>query len=271
MELLEILARYDREERAEPSLSDPAIRLERTAAVVRTLGPGREAGDNQIVFSRLDAATADAEIERQIAHFAALGRQFEWKTYAHDLPPDLPARLAARGLVAGTEESVVVRPTERPLVVGDTGAELVRLTTPDRLADLLAVHREVWADDCDGFIDGLAREMTDAPDTLSIYVAYLGGEPVATGWSRFPRGRSFAGFYGGTTRAAYRRHGLYRALVAVRLREASERGYPLAYVEAGPESRPLLLDLGFVELTRTTPYTSRPAGDAQRRFALETS
>ena len=42
-----------------------------------------------IVWSDLDAATVDLAIAEQVDRFAPLGRDFEWKLYAHDRPADL--------------------------------------------------------------------------------------------------------------------------------------------------------------------------------------
>ena len=104
--------------------------------------------------------------------------------------------------------------------------------------------------------DMLAREMTAAPDSLHVYVAFADGAPAATGWLRFAPGSRFAGLYGGSTLPAFRGRGLYRALVARRIRDARERGYPYAVTDAGPMSRPILERLGFEALTSTTPYFS---------------
>lgn len=60
---------------------------------------------------------------------------------------------------------------------------------------------------------------------------------------------------GGVT---FQGRGIYRALVAHRARIAAERGFRYLQVDALPTSRPILERLGFVQLSKTTPYTRRP-------------
>jgi GNAT superfamily N-acetyltransferase len=77
---------------------------------------------------------------------------------------------------------------------------------------------------------------------------------VSAGRVEFNEGSEFASLWGGGTDPAWRGRGLYRATVAFRAGLARERGYRYVQVDALPTSRPILERLGFVELTRTTPY-----------------
>ena len=54
------------------------------------------------------------------------------------------------------------------------------------------------------------------------------------------------------------RQGIYRALIAYRARLAAARGYRYLYVDASPDSQPILARLGFSRLARTTPYVWDP-------------
>jgi len=62
--------------------------------------------------------------------------------------------------------------------------------------------------------------------------------------------------------AAWRGRGIYRALVAYRTRLAAARGYRYLYVDAAPDSQPILARLGFTRLARTTPYVWDPGAQA---------
>ncbi|WP_431037175.1 acetyltransferase [Streptomyces sp. P6-2-1] len=85
--------------------------------------------------------------------------------------------------------------------------------------------------------------------------------PVHASRIEFVPGTDFAGLWGGSTLAAWRGRGLYRATVAARARIAAARGVPYLQVDAGPDSAPILRRLGFLELTTTTPYIwTPPAG-----------
>src|ERR1700712_1038541 len=77
----------------------PTTSVERSGAVVRELStePG---GWAAVVWSDLQASTADPVIDEQLAHFARAGRSFEWKLYDGDAPDDLPERLRARGFIS---------------------------------------------------------------------------------------------------------------------------------------------------------------------------
>ena len=71
-----------------------------------------------------------------------------------------------------------------------------------------------------------------------------------------------AGLWGGSTLAAYRGRGIYRALVSRRARIAIERGYSTLQVDASDDSRPILERLGLHVVGRTVPYvTTRTPAD----------
>jgi len=52
------------------------------------------------------------------------------------------------------------------------------------------------------------------------------------------------------------------AVIAYRARLAAARGYRYLYVDASPDSRPILARLGFSRLARTTPYVWDPRAHA---------
>ncbi len=104
---------------------------------------------------------------------------------------------------------------------------------------------------------GLAHQ----PSTVAAVVAWAGDTPISAGRVEFHPGTEFAGIWGGGTLPAWRRRGVFRALVAHRAQSAAQRGFHYLQVDASPDSRPILQKLGFVALTTTTPFThaGRPA------------
>ena len=76
----------------------------------------------------------------------------------------------------------------------------------------------------------------------------------------FHAGTDFASLWGGGTLPAWRRRGVFRAVVAHRARLAAARGFRYLQVDALPASRPILERLGFVELATTTPFMHPGAG-----------
>jgi len=57
--------------------------------------------------------------------------------------------------------------------------------------------------------------------------------------------------------AGFRNQGLYTALLAVRAREARDKGYRFLTVDASEMSRPILEKHGFVKIATTVPYKYR--------------
>jgi GNAT superfamily N-acetyltransferase len=89
-------------------------------------------------------------------------------------------------------------------------------------------------------------------------LAMAGDQPVCSARIEFLPGTSFASLWGGGTLPGWRGQGIYRALVAFRAQLAADRGYRYLYVDASPDSQPILARLGFSRLARTTPYVWDP-------------
>ena len=81
---------------------------------------------------------------------------------------------------------------------------------------------------------------------------------VSAAWLVPLQGTRVAGLWGGSTLAAYRGRGIYRALVAQRARIALDRGYSIVQVDASDDSRPILQRLGLHIVGGTTPYVVSP-------------
>ena len=107
---------------------------ERIGPVVRWKTVGGE-GWCGIVWSDLDAGTADEVIADQVRFFAGRGEPFEWKLYSYDRPPDLDQRLLAAGLIPEDPESLMVADTSE--IAGLDGSSV---TVPDGVR-LVPGHR----------------------------------------------------------------------------------------------------------------------------------
>jgi GNAT superfamily N-acetyltransferase len=209
----------------------------------------------------VEGTELDALIARQVAFFRARGEAFEWKTHAHDAPPDLPERLRAAGLEPEDTETIEIAPVAA--VAGETvlpaGVELVEVRDRASLDRIAQMEAEIWGDSRGWLADDLEAELAVAPDTLRIFAVEAAGETISAGWVRFPPGTPFATLWGGGTQPAWRGKGIYRALVAHRARLAAERGARYLEVDASHDSRPILERLGFVAVTTSTPYTWQPS------------
>ncbi len=211
--------------------------------------------EGTIIYSRLDAATADRTIRAQIEWFSARGQSFEWKAYDYDAPPDLVARLAAQGFVIEESEAVMVLDLAQvPAFLLQSPAHAVRrITTPNEVRHVRAIEEAVWGDGFQWLEASLSSALQNRPDQLSIYVAYAGEVAASAGWITYRPGSRFASLWGGSTRSEYRGQGLYTALLAARIQETLQRDVDYLTVDASAMSQPILEKFGFIKIAETFP------------------
>ena len=209
-----------------------------------------------IVWSDLDASTADAVIAEQIARFAPLGRDFEWKLYSHDQPTDLGQRLIAAGFRPGEAEAILVADTaELPTEITlPEGVRLLPVTDAAGVRLVVQAHEEAFGEPSASLERRLLAQLAEEPESMAAVVTMAGDLPICAGRVEFSPGTQFASLWGGGTAPAWRGRGVYKALVAYRARLAVERGYRYLQVDAMPASQPILARLGFVRLGTTVPY-----------------
>ncbi|HEY0966448.1 MAG TPA: GNAT family N-acetyltransferase [Opitutaceae bacterium] len=247
-----LLARLDEERR---SLDESGFVREADPRVTRHISRHRRFGF--VTWSALPAADLTAAIEREITFFKPHVDQFEWKTYDHDGPPGLTDALVRAGFKAGESETAMVADSATvatlPLTLPE-GIVVRKAKTSADLADVVAIENAVWNNDRSSLAEELGAELRANPDRLHLYIAADAGTPVSCAWVRLNRGSAFAGLWGGSTLAAWRGRGIYRHLLIRRARDAVAAGYPTLYVDASPDSRPILERNGFTRLTGTRPY-----------------
>ena len=122
----------------------------------------------------------------------------------------------------------------------------------------MRMESEVWQEEISGFSAGMKYDLVHHPDRLSVFAVWEGDRVVSAAWTHYLMPTSFASFWGGSTLKEHRKRGFYTALLAVRAREARERGYKFLQVDASPESRPILEKHGFRCVTTSTPYEWKP-------------
>jgi GNAT superfamily N-acetyltransferase len=251
-----VLAAFDEQVRRHPDPDPTGGRVERdeTFAVVRHVSP--DGAWNGVVWSDLDESTADAAIAAQVALFAEIGREWEWKHYSYDRPADLEERLTAAGFVPEEVEAFqVAEISELDLdVPPPEGIELRPAGDARDVDALVAVAETVFGEEHATLAQELKLRLASGDDRIVPVVAWAGDEPVSSGRIEFQFGTEFASLWGGGTLPEWRRRGVFRSLVAYRARMAAERGFRYLQVDASPDSRPILARLGFAELAMTTPY-----------------
>lgn len=257
-----LLARYDAQlRRVVPDPLPEGLRVERDGPLLRFTGYGNGGGIGYRDLGGIEGAELDELIARQVRVFSDRNESFEWKLHGHDRPADLTERLLAQGFVPESLETVVIAP------VADVAGEValpdqVSLREVTLRADLDRVgvmEDAIWRDDRAGWLaDSLEAERVADPDAMTIVVAESAEEFVCAGWIRFVSGTDFATLWGGGTLPAWRRRGIYHAVVTHRANLAAARGFRYLQVDASSESRPVLERMGFVAVTTTTPYIWTP-------------
>ncbi len=268
----ELLATYDRQIRRVPD-PQPGFEIElldEPAPVLRMTAVGRDdPWGGGVFWCDLDESSADAAIEAAVAHFAVLGREFEWKHYGYDQPADLTDRLQAHDFEPDEEEALVIGEVaavrERLATATEPGGIAFRplRTDPDGAAEdwqgVNDLGRAVWDEDSTGMNASIAASIAADPEGTTMWLAVADdGTVVCAARANFHRGTDFVSLWGGSTLAEYRGRGIYKALVSRRADEAAERGFRFLQVDASPDSRPILERLGLRTLTSTTPWMWRP-------------
>lgn len=214
----------------------------------------------------LEGDELDTLIARQVEVFRRRGEPFEWKHHAHDRPTDLVDRLLAAGFEAKEAETIEIAPVS--VAVGGPaladGITLREVRERDDLDRIARMEHEIWHDDRGWLADDLEAELAADASALTIIAAEAGGQVVSAGWVRFRAGTGFATLWGGGTLPAWRRRGIYRALVAYRATLAEKRGYRYLQVDTSDDSRPILERIGFIPVTTTTPYIWSPSAPDAR-------
>jgi len=254
----ELLAIFDKEVRRECEWT--RMRRDVLPNLVRYTLTDVGHGGGHVSWSDLTAEIADPAIQSQIDYFKALNVDFEWKYYSHDQPSDLPQRLIAHGFKAQEPEALMVADINDlpPVYWTMDVSSVARVTTPHEVDEIVRMESEVWGQEISGFAAGMKFDLEHHPDAISVFAVWKDGRIVSAAWTHYLRPTSFATLWGGSTLNQYRRHGFYSALLAVRAREARERGFRFLQVDASPDSQPILSKHGFRCLGYSTPYEWEP-------------
>jgi hypothetical protein len=248
----QLIALYDQDQRKDVEFPD--MRREVTSTVVRHIDLS-DTGEGMIIYSQLNGANADAVIQEQISYFESIGQDFEWKLYDYDQPSNLKERLEARGFVVEEAEAVMVLDLETApeMLWQPVRHNIQRIGNPAKLTDVQMIEQQVWDEDFSWLGEFLGDTLTNDPQRMSVYVAYVDEQPASAAWTYFPEHSQFASLWGGSTVSAFRKQGLYTALLAVRAQEARARQVRHLTVDASPMSRPILEKFGFEMIAYSYP------------------
>jgi predicted GNAT family acetyltransferase len=250
----QILALFDQDQRKKVEFPD--MRREVTPELVRHVDSSA-GGEGLLTYSQLTETNADDAIRAQVRYFESLGQDFEWKLYDYDQPSDLKERLESGGFIIGAAEAVMLLDLQAaPGILWQPPRQQVQpITDAGQIADVLAIHQQVWEEDFSSLGEYLAGTLSRHPEQMSVYMAYVDGQPASAAWIYFQKHSQFASLWGGATIEGYRKRGLYTALLAVRAQEAKARRVRYLSVDASTMSRPILEKLGFEMIAYSCPCT----------------
>jgi predicted GNAT family acetyltransferase len=250
----------------QPTSNDHLLRLAEATNAYEPLGPGEQliVRDRFILFlGRGDHAAATTvqylrlspeDLAATVAEVRALARAhgrhaLTWEVASSATPPDLAARLKVLGMQPATPPKAVIMALREPPQSPPTGISVTRVATIADFRTFVSITHEVF-----GIMDRLESELEridrdGAADLANLrfrrYLAWSDGAAIAAASASFTEHGVM--IHSGSTRPGSRGRGAYRALVAARWEEAVEHGTPLV-TRAGPQSRPILQRVGFVEL-----------------------
>jgi GNAT superfamily N-acetyltransferase len=246
-----LLVQYDKDLRLR--IAYPEARKEITDDVVRIV---RQApGMNVVAFTFANESKLHEVIHREVDYFTPMQQPFTWKVYDHDLLPSLKDKLSSHGFAGdGDPADVMILDVKNApaSLFQPVQADIRRIDSLAGLKDIIHVLDKVWGGHHTWVNERLGMHL-NVPGYLSVYTAYVDGQPASIAWTYFPRGH-FATLFAGSTIAEYRKQGLYTSLLSTRLKEIRERGYRYAVVEAGAMSRPIVAKHGFQHLTTVYDY-----------------
>ena len=248
----QLLARYDRELRAQPAVPAGLVRDERDG-VVALVGYF-----NFVCSWNFSAERMDESVEAWARRFRERGEKLMWPVYSHDLPQALSTTLGRTGFVE--EETATLMATETheacdqiPL---DHSLDIRRVRDPEGLKNYLDAAEAAFGEADTWQAQAFSGRFGD-PD-LGLYTAHVDGRPVASGRIEMDARWTFAELLGGGVAPQHRGTGLYRGLVAARAQAALERDVSHLTTSARDSSRPILEKLGFSGLSTRTGWVLRP-------------
>jgi GNAT superfamily N-acetyltransferase len=210
---------------------------------------------NGIVESKLSASEAPARVAEVIAHYKKLGSRFRWTLGPSATPADLGKILTDHGLSADHVGYGMAR--ESALDEGPIDPRIqVERATLENVEDYVAATALGWGNTYDAsqeILQDMRRCLVDPSHPTLYFLARYGGKAVASG-ALLPFQRS-GYLLASSVAPEFRKKGIYRALVAHRLRVLKERGIPLATIYAmSHTSAPICRKLGFETICEIQAY-----------------
>lgn len=218
---------------------------------------------NEVVLSQLGADAEDV-LRRTIRQYADAGVPFRWAITPLTEPADFGALLERYGFESWPTRGMALEPAA--WTHPDPPGVTVEACTPDTIERYLDAFSRGWATPfAASWIGPHARAI--ARGSHAFYLASVDGAPAGTAGMSLKARSGY--LMGGNVIAEHRGRGVYRALLAARLRDLVARGTPLATTLAmESSSAPILEHLGWETLYRSRRYQLADPRAAVARFGL---
>ena len=251
MDVARVLAQYDAEVRANPKAA-PGLVVERADGVVCLTGYF-----NFISWWELTPSTVRQAVASHAAHFRSRGEKLMWRVYEHDSPAEISGCLAKEGFEPDAAGTLMIFDLANEVLATTGNVDIRRVKTEEHLEDFVKASEQAFGERDTWQRTAYSDRLND-PD-LALYVAYVSAEIAASARLEIGSARSFGLLFGGGVAPAYRRMGIYRALVAERAREARRRDLRYLSTEARETSKPILQNLGFVSAAKEVTWVLNPS------------
>ncbi|WP_076590789.1 GNAT family N-acetyltransferase [Vibrio ostreicida] len=209
-----------------------------------------------ISFFDFDESLTTSIVKEQIEYFSARNLNFEWKTYSTDTPSNIGKVLLDSGFEQEESESFMVLALSKSTNTTFDESHIKEVSDSQGIGDAIRVQEQVWGGDLDWQYAYLMKLKEQSPESVSIYVVYVNGQPVTSAWLTFNGDSPFASIWGGSTIKAFRGNGYYSLLLNKRISEAKARGIQYLTIDASDMSKPIVSKHGFKVVATTTGYSS---------------
>jgi GNAT superfamily N-acetyltransferase len=252
MNVTHVLAQYDAEVRVNPK-APPGLVVERADDVVYLTGYF-----NFVSWWELTPGTMRQAVASRAARFRSRGKKLIWRVYEHDSPAEISGCLAEEGFEPDAPGTLMLFDLANEVQASTAGdVDIRRVKTEEQLEDFVKASEQAFGGRDPWQRTAYADRLNDP--NLALYVAYVSSEVAASARLEIGSAGSFGLLFGGGVAPAYRRMGIYRALVAERAREARRRDLRYLSTEARETSRPILQNLGFVSAAKEVTWVLNPS------------
>ena len=251
MDLARVITQYDEEVRANPE-APPGLVVERTDGVVCLTGYF-----NFVSWWELTPRSVRQAVASHAARFRSRGERLIWRVYEHDSPGAISDCLAEEGFEPEAAGTLMIFDLANELKAATpANIDIRKVKTEKDLEDFVQASERAF-----GGLDTWQRtaylDRLNDPG-LALYVAYVSAETAASARLEIGSPSSFGLLFGGGVAPPFRRRGIYRALVAERIKEARRRHLRYLCTDARETSKPILENLGFVSVAKEVTWVLKP-------------